>query len=750
VQDAAVNLMTRTASVTYDPSAASPQALVDAIRSSGYGADLPIDRTALEAQDAQDRAYAEEYGELRNKAIVSLIAGIVSMIVSMPLMAPTGHEGMAATSDPFMRWIAVSLTPTLRRALPWAYAIDPRVLSFALLAMTVGTMTWAGRHFYTRAWSSFRHRSADMNTLIAVGTGAAFLFSLVATLFPSFFVRRGVAPDTYYEAVIIIIALVLVGNALEARAKRETARSLRSLVALQPRSARIERDGAELDIAVEDVRRDDIVTVRPGERVPVDGEVVSGASAVDESMLTGESRAVTKTVGDRVIGGTVNETGAVRFRATTLGADSVLAQIVRLTREAQGSRAPIQRLADRVSAVFVPVVISLALVTFAVWYVAADFAPAVRAFAAAVAVLIIACPCAMGLAVPTAVMVATGKGAELGVLIKGGEALQRAGSLDTVILDKTGTVTEGKPAVTDVIVVDQDRTEADLLALVAAVERQSEHPLGNAIVASAREHGAPLGEVQSFASHPGRGVTGVVNGVGIAAGNARLMAEWSIDVSPVAADVDKLSADSKTVVLVATDGRLAGLVAIADPVKSTSAAAVAALKRSGLDVVLLTGDNERVAASVARATGIDHVVAGVLPEGKVAEVRRRQEAGHVVAMVGDGVNDAPALAQADLGIAIGSGTDVAIDASDVTLIRSDLTGVVQAIALSRRTMRTMKQNLFWAFIYNVVGIPVAAGVLYPTFGILLSPILASAVMAFSSVSVVSNSLRLRRFEPRVA
>jgi Cu+-exporting ATPase len=403
-----------------------------------------------------------------------------------------------------------------------------------------------------------------------------------------------------------------------------------------------------------------------------------------------------------------------------------------------------------VSAVFVPVVISLALVTFAVWYVAADFAPAVRAFAAAVAVLIIACPCAMGLAVPTAVMVATGKGAELGVLIKGGEALQRAGSLDTVILDKTGTVTEGKPAVTDVIVVDQDRTEADLLALVAAVERQSEHPLGNAIVASAREHGAPLGEVQSFASHPGRGVTGVVNGVGIAAGNARLMAEWSIDVSPVAADVDKLSADSKTVVLVATDGRLAGLVAIADPVKSTSAAAVAALKRSGLDVVLLTGDNERVAASVARATGIDHVVAGVLPEGKVAEVRRRQEAGHVVAMVGDGVNDAPALAQADLGIAIGSGTDVAIDASDVTLIRSDLTGVVQAIALSRRTMRTMKQNLFWAFIYNVVGIPVAAGVLYPTFGILLSPILASAAMAFSSVSVVSNSLRLRRFEPRVA
>jgi Cu+-exporting ATPase len=747
VRDAAVNLMTRTASVTYDPSAASPQGLVDAIRSTGYGADLPVDRTALEEQDAQDRAYTEEYQELRRKAIVSLVAGVVAMIVSMPLMTLVAHDGMSATSDPFMRWVAASLTPAMRAALPWLYAIDTRVLSFALLAMTVAIMAWAGRHFYTRAWASFRHHSADMNTLIAVGTGAAFVFSVVATLAPSFFVRRGVAPDTYYEAVIIIIALILVGNALEARAKRQTATSLRGLAALQPRTARIERDATEVDVAVEDVRRDDIVSVRPGERVPVDGEVMSGTSAVDESMLTGESRAVTKVAGDRVIGGTVNATGAFRYRATTLGADSVLAQIVRLMRQAQGSRAPIQRLADRVSAVFVPVVISIAIATFAVWYVTAETAPAVRAFAAAVAVLIIACPCAMGLAVPTAVMVSTGKGAELGVLIKGGEALQRAGSLETIVLDKTGTITEGKPAVTDVVVLDGQRTEADLLALVGAVERQSEHPVANAIVTSARDRGVSLGVAESFASYPGRGVTGVVDGLAVAAGNARLMADWSIDISSVTPQIDRLAAESKTVVLVAADGHLAGLVAIADPVRPTSREAVADLRRMGLGVVLLTGDNERVAASVARATGIDRVVAGVLPEGKVAEVRNLQAGGHLVGMVGDGVNDAPALAQADLGIAIGSGTDVAIEASDVTIMRGDLHGVVQAIALSRRTMRTMKQNLFWAFIYNVVGIPIAAGILYPVFGILLSPILASAAMAFSSVSVVSNSLRLRRYNP---
>ena len=748
VRDAAVNLMTRTATVTYDPGASSPDLLVTAIRSTGYGAELPpTNSTALDEQEAQDRAYEQEYHELRRKAIVSFIAGIVAMVISMPLMVPAAHGAMGGTSDPFMRWMSRSITPALHGAAPWLYAIDLRLLSWTLLGITLAIMLWAGRHFYVRAWASFRHRSADMNTLIAVGTGAAFLFSVAATVAPGFFAARGVTPDTYYEAVIIIIALILVGNALEARAKRQTATALRSLASLQPKTARIEREGAEVELPIEAVRRDDVVIVRPGERLPVDGAVLSGTSAVDESMLTGESDPVTKVAGDRVIGGTINRTGSFRYAATTLGADSVLAQIVRLMREAQGSRAPIQRLADRVSAVFVPVVISIAIATFAIWYVAVDSAPLVRAFAAAVAVLIIACPCAMGLAVPTAVMVATGKGADLGVLIKGGEALQRAGSVDTVVLDKTGTVTEGRPAVTDIVVVDDRRTRADVLALAGAVERQSEHPLADAIVAAARADGHTLGVAESFGSVPGRGVTGVVDGTAVAVGNERFMADWSIDVTSALSESHRLAGEAKTVVFVAANGALSGLIAVADPIKASSSETVSSLRRLGLDVVLLTGDNERVAASVARGIGIEHVVAGVLPEGKVAEVKRLQSAGHVVAMVGDGVNDAPALAQADIGIAVGSGTDVAIEASDVTLMRGDLRGVVQAISLSRRTMRTMKQNLFWAFVYNVVGIPIAAGVLYPVFGLLLSPILASAAMAFSSVSVVSNSLRLRRYSP---
>ena len=748
VHDAAVNLMTRTATVNYDPETASPERLVDAIRSTGYGAELPVaSRTVLEEQEAQDRAYAEEYLELRRKAVVSLVAGIVAMLISMPLMTTASHQGMNGTSDPFMRWVASSLAPVLQGALPWLYAVDQWLIAYGLLVLTIGIMAWAGRHFYTRAWASFRHHSADMNTLIAVGTGAAFVFSVFATLAPGFFVERGVAPDTYYEAVIIIIALILVGNALEARAKRQTAKALRGLAALQPPTARLERDDAELEVATDDVRRDDIVVVRPGERVPVDGEVLSGASAVDESMLTGESDPVKKLPGDRVIGGTINRTGAFRYRATTLGASSTLAQIVRLMREAQGSRAPIQRLADRISAIFVPVVISLAIATFAIWFVAADSAPGVRAFAAAVAVLIIACPCAMGLAVPTAVMVATGKGAELGVLIKGGEALQRAGSLDTVVLDKTGTVTEGRPAVTDAVVVG-GRSESELLTLAGAVERQSEHPLADAIVVAARERGMTLGATEAFQSHTGRGVTGTVGDAAVAVGNARFMADLAIDVAPLGEQADRFGGEAKTVVFVAVDGALAGAIAIADPIRAGSRDAVASLERMGLKVVLLTGDNERVASAVARATGIADVVSGVLPDGKVAEVKRLQSTGRVVAMVGDGVNDAPALAQADIGIAIGSGTDIAIEAADVTLMRGDLAAVAHAIALSRRTMRTMKQNLFWAFIYNVVGIPVAAGALYPITGLLLSPILASAAMAFSSVSVVSNSLRLRRYDPR--
>jgi Cu+-exporting ATPase len=758
VLDANVNLMTANASVTYDPAVIRPEALVEAIRETGYGAELPAPedtgRTAFEEQEARDRAQEEEFRELRLKALLSGAAGLLAMLVSMPLMAPAGrHSGAhGAVADPFMRWAMESMSPALRRVLPWLYDIDPRVLSYGLLALTVAVMAWAGRHFYVRAWNSFRHHSADMSTLIAVGTGAAFFYSLLATVAPGFFLRRGLQPDVYYEAVVIIIALILTGNALEARAKSRTSAALRGLIALQPRTARVVRrtpetpetpEDTELDVPVEAVRSGDTVAVRPGERVPVDGEVLSGASAVDESMLTGESMPVEKGPGDRVIGGTINRTGAFRYRATTLGADSVLARIVQLMREAQGSRAPIQRLADRISAVFVPVVLQIAIATFVVWFVAAG--SGVHAFAAAVAVLIIACPCAMGLAVPTAVMVATGRGAELGALIKGGEALQRAGDVTHVVLDKTGTVTEGRPTVTDVVVPPGAvRPAEELLRLAASLEASSEHPLADAIVRRAKELGLALAQPEQFQSATGRGATGLVDGAALAVGNEALLADYAVGTEPLRAEAERLAAAGKTPVYVAVNGTLAGLLAVADPIKPTSRAAIARLQRMGVPVVLLTGDNRRTAEAIARQAGVDRVVAGVLPEGKVEEIRRLQKEGAVVAMVGDGINDAPALAQADVGIAVGSGTDIAIEASDVTLMRGDLAGVADAIALSRRTMRTMKQNLFWAFVYNVVGIPVAAGVLYPAFGLLLSPILASAAMAFSSVSVVTNSLRLRR------
>ncbi|HET8770126.1 MAG TPA: heavy metal translocating P-type ATPase [Gemmatimonadaceae bacterium] len=713
VADASVNLMMGNATVTYDPSAVSPPDLVEAIRKTGYGAELPrAERSVFEEQEARDRATAEEFGQLRTKAIVSGVVGAIAML-TMPVMS----HGVGM-------WV--------------------------LLLATLSVMLWAGRHFYTRAWSAFRHHSADMNTLVAVGTGAAFVYSVIATIAPGFFMARGVPADVYYEAVIIIIALILTGNAFEARAKRNTAVALRALVKLQPKSARVVRGGAESDVPVEQVMSGDIVVVRPGERVPVDGTVTTGESAIDESMLTGESLPVAKKPGDRVIGGTINRTGAFRLEATTLGADSVLAQIVKLMRDAQGSRAPIQRLADQISGVFVPVVMSIAIATFATWFIVADAAPAVRGFAAAVTVLIIACPCAMGLAVPTAVMVSTGKGAELGVLIKGGEALQRAGDIRTVVLDKTGTVTEGRPSVTDVILpadearADDAPADGELIRLVASVEKSSEHPLADAIVQHATARGLSLSDAESFDAVTGRGATGVVDGVAVAVGNAALMADYAIDTAPLAADAERLAGEGKTPMYVAANGQLAGLIAVADPIKATSRAAIARMHAMGLEVVMLTGDNQRTADAIAREAGIDRVVAGVMPDGKVAEIKRLQAEGKVVAMVGDGINDAPALAQADVGMAIGTGTDIAVEAADVVLMRGDLGSAAQAVELSRLTMRTMKQNLFWAFIYNVIGIPVAAGVLYPAFGLLLSPVIASAAMAFSSVSVVGNSLRLRR------
>jgi Cu+-exporting ATPase len=750
VLDASVNLMMQSASVTYEPGVISPDRLVDAIRDSGYGAELASPgESAFEEQQARDSAQVAEFEELRRKAVTSGVVAVLAMIFSMPLMASNAHVAGGAVADPFMRWTATWLTPFLMGITPWAYRLDPQILSYSLLAVTTVIMAWAGRHFYVRAWASFRHRTADMNTLIAVGTGAAYIYSVIATVAPSFFVSHGVAADVYYEAVLFIIALILTGNAFEARAKARTSSALRSLANLQPRSARVMRNGIETDLPIDAVERSDTILVRPGERIPVDGVVISGQSAVDESMLTGESIPVGKEQGDRVIGGTMNRTGSFRYAATTLGNDSVLAQIVKLMRDAQGSRAPIQRLADRISGIFVPVVIALAIVTFAVWSITVTAtggsAPLVRAFAASIAVLIIACPCAMGLAVPTAIMVATGRGAELGVLIKGGEALQRAGDITTVVLDKTGTVTEGQPVVTDVLLAAHvTQSKDDVLRVVASLEALSEHPLADAIVRHARDRGLTLSNVESIDAIPGRGISGVVDGWTVALGNAPMMHDRGIDTIQFDSKIDALGSRGRTPMYVAIDDVLTALVAVADPIRKTSRDAIARMRAMGLEVIMLTGDNERTARAIGTEAGIDRVVAQVMPDGKVAELVRLQQDGRIVAMIGDGINDAPALAQADVGMAIGTGTDIAVDAADIVLMRGDLGTAVHAIALSRRTMRTMKQNLFWAFAYNVVGIPVAAGVLYPALGILLSPIIASAAMAFSSVSVVGNSLRLRR------
>ncbi|MEW6321550.1 MAG: heavy metal translocating P-type ATPase [Acidobacteriota bacterium] len=744
VTDASVNLMLKTATVRYDPAVIGVPALLDAVRNVGYEAFPPDPRRSVrEEQEARDRDAVREYADLRRKALVSIGLGAVAMALSMPLMGGE-HAAHGVTPDPFMRWVMERLTPALSMVAPWLYAVPPAALTWTLLVATLVVMLWAGRHFYVRAWLGARHAAADMNTLVAVGTGAAFLYSLVATVAPDFFRARGVAPDVYYEAVIIIIALVLGGRTLEARAKRRTADALRALVRLQPELAHVVDGDVIRDTPVERLVPGTRFLVRPGERVPVDGRVIDGQSAVDESMLTGESFPVPKRTGDSVIGGTVNTTGALTCEATTLGDDSVLARIVRLMRDAQASRAPIQALADRISAIFVPVVIVLAGLTLIAWLAFAGTDSLVQAVAAAVAVLIIACPCAMGLAVPTAIMVATGRGASMGLLIKGGEALQRAGDVTMVVFDKTGTLTEGTPRVTDVhLAAGSSRDEAGVLALAASLEARSEHPLAGAIVAAARDRGAVLRAVAHFESATGQGVRGTVDGHRVIVGSLSYLRDAGVEVDGFEAERARLAAAARTLVAVAADGAAVALLGIADPVKPDAAAAIAELKRLGLRPVLLTGDHELTARAVAAQVGIDEVIAGVLPDGKLEAIRRFQDAGEVVAMVGDGINDAPALAQADIGIALGSGTDVAIEAADLTLMRGSLRGVAAAMALSRRTMRTMRQNLFWAFVYNVVGIPVAAGVLYPAFGILLSPVLASAAMAFSSVSVVANSLRLR-------
>jgi Cu+-exporting ATPase len=712
VADAAVNLATEQARVAFDPARTDFATLQTAVTAAGYTLTAPAAEAALPTVTVADADRASEERAMRRKVLVGAALTTPVVIGSMP--------------DIF----------------PWAPALlrDP----WTLLILTAPVQFWVGAQFHLGFLHDLRYRSASMATLVSIGTNAAWLFSVAVTLWPHVFTHLGAMP--YYETAAVVITLVVLGRWLETRARGRTSEAIRRLVSLAPRTARVLRDGQDVDVPTDAVVVGDLVRIRPGERVPVDGVVVDGRSTVDESMLTGESLPVAKDPGAPVFGGTLNRTGSFVFRATRVGAQTTLARIVALVAEAQGSRAPIQRLADRVAAVFVPVVLVIAAATFAGWALFGPEPALLYALTNAVAVLVIACPCAMGLATPTAIMVGTGKGAEHGVLVKSAAALERLHRVSTMVFDKTGTLTVGRPRVTD-LAASPTVTDDDVLALAAAAEQGSEHPLGEAMSQAAKERGLSLPPVTEFTTLPGQGIDAMAPDGRVLVGNRLLMDERGVDVRALQPTAERLARDGKTVVYIALAGQALGLVAAADVLKPDARAAVAALRARHLDVVMLTGDQRETAEAIAREAGIERVLAQVLPEDKAREVRALRDGGRMAAMVGDGINDAPALAQADVGIAMGSGTDVAIEAADVTLMRGSLAGVVAAFDLSRRTIRVIQQNLVWAFGYNVVLIPVAAGLLYPVWGVLLSPMLAGAAMAFSSVSVVANSLRLKRWHP---
>ena len=712
VLKADVNFATEQATVEYIAGQATRGELIAAVRKAGYDVvDEPGAGTAgAGLVDAASVERERHYRELRRKVLVGAVLSAIIFLGSMRFSFVPGFLQNG--------WLL------------WALATPVQV--------------WVGRQFYTAAWAGLRHGSTNMNTLVAMGSSAAYVYSVLGVLFPQFFAHQGLGMPRYFDSSALIITLILLGRMLEARAKGQTGEALKKLIGLQPRTARVIRGGQERDLPVAEVQHGDLIRVRPGEKIPVDGVVETGSSTVDESMLTGEPVPVSKGPGDEVIGATMNGSGSFTFRATKVGAETALAQIVKLVEQAQGSKPPIARLADVIASYFVPIVIGIATLTLIVWLVFGPSPALNYALLNFVAVLVIACPCALGLATPTAIMVGTGKGAQNGVLIRDGESLETAHKLTTIVLDKTGTVTEGRPTVTDVVTVDSF-TDDELLRLVASAEQNSEHPLGEAIVRYAHDRHLALSEAQDFQAAAGNGVKAVVSEHEVAVGNERWLQEQAAALDGLSGIGQRLAAQGKTPVYAAIDGRSAGVIAIADTVKQGSAEAVRRLRELGLEVILLTGDEQRTAEIIGREVGVDRVIARVLPAGKAAQVKALQDAGKRVAMVGDGINDGPALAQADIGIAIGTGTDVAMEASDITLISGDLNGVVAAIALSRQTMRVIKQNLLWAFGYNVALIPLAAGVLYPSFGVLLNPIFAAAAMGLSSVSVVSNSLRLRRF-----
>ncbi|HBK98987.1 MAG TPA: cation-transporting ATPase PacS [Microcoleaceae bacterium UBA10368] len=712
-----VNFGMEQASIQYDSKKTSLETIQEAVDAAGYKA-WPLQEMAAGEDDSEQASRKSESQILQRKLYV---AGTISII-------------LLAGSLPSMTGLHLPLIP------PWLHNF------WLQLLLTAPVQFWCGKSFYIGAWKSLKRRLATMDTLIALGTSAAYFYSVFVTIFPSLFIVKGLMPSVYYEVSSSVIALILLGKTLENRAKGETSEAIRKLMGLQAKTARIVRNGQELEVPLAQVEIGDVVQVRPGEQIPVDGEVIEGYSTIDEAMVTGESLPVKKQIGDEVIGATINKTGSFKFRATRIGKDTFLAQIVKMVQDAQGSKAPIQKLADEVTGWFVPAVIAVALATFIIWFkTTGNFTLATITM---VEVLIIACPCALGLATPTAVMVGTGKGAENGILFKGADSLELAHKIQVIVLDKTGTLTVGKPTVTDFVTIKgtANSNELQLLQLAASVEGNSEHPLGEAVVRYAQSQEVSLTDVKHFEAIAGSGVRGVVEGKSIALGTLRWMQELGCDTEYLELRARAWESASKTVVWMACEGEIEAIMGIADALKPSSAAAVKALQKLGLEVVMLTGDNRATAESIALSAGIDRVFAEVRPDQKTAQIQAMQAQGKIVAMVGDGINDAPALAIADVGIAIGTGTDIAIAASDITLISGDLQGIVTAIQLSRATMRNIRQNLFFAFIYNIAGIPIAAGILYPIF--VLSPIIAGGAMAFSSVSVLTNALRLRNFKPK--
>ena len=714
VVDARVNLAAEEATVDLDRAVAADD-LMAAVSSAGYSARPVVDDSDGDAeQEGRHRLYRSLLRKFWFAAVVSLPV----IYFSYPQIFP-GVPEMGSTALNLI-WGGMAL-------------------------VTLAVMVYSGSQFFTGAWAAFKHRSANMYTLIALGISAAWLYSTVALVFPGFFPEERLR-DVFFDVTAVVTALVVLGSALEIRARARTSEALKKLIGLQAKTARVIRDGSEVEIPVEVVAVDDIVVVRPGEKIPVDGIVVSGGSAVDESMVTGEPIPTEKSEGDTVIGATINKTGSFRFRATRVGRDTMLAQIIQMVRDAQGSKAPIQRTVDKVAGYFVPAVMIVGILTFMAWFTFGPAPALVYAVITAVTVLVIACPCALGLATPTSLMVGIGKGAENGILIKSGDALETAHRVDTVVLDKTGTISKGEPALTDLVVFnafDENR----VLAFAASAESGSEHPLGEAIVAGARARSLELVEAADFDAVPGHGIEAKIDDRHVVLGNLKFMADRGVPAGAAEETLERLADEGKTAMVVGIDGVLAGVIAVADTVKEDSVAAIRRLHDLGLEVVMITGDNQRTAEAIAREVGVDRVLAEVLPEDKATQVKLLQAEGKTVAMVGDGINDAPALAQADVGMAMGTGTDVAMESGDVTLVKGSLTGIATAIELSKATIRNVHQNLVGAFAYNTLGIPIAAGVLYPFFGILLSPLLAGAAMAFSSVTVVSNANRLRRWRP---